>query len=140
MNIYRTESKEQALKKILESATNSRYIGIAKGILEEIKVKFDSEELEELIELLKGENDFCFNIDGGEYRIINDYIIDQVFEEYMDNYIDENIINQIPQNLQYYFDSEMFINDTKIEHGYSVLATYDNNWYEVNNWYIFRTN
>ena len=65
-------------------------------------------------------------------------------EIYKENYIEECILPEIPDNLQYYFNNEAWKRDAKMDGRGHSLATYDGAEYEetVNNttYYIYRTN
>lgn len=85
-------------------------------------------------------------INGCNLLVLAEDEADNAFENYMRNYIDECVLNQIPENLHRYFNEEEFIEDTKSMDGRGVLACYDG--YEVgpcnfgdgfgNNIYIYR--
>ena len=118
------------------SKTNNE---VAKDLLTEIEVNFDEETIEELEDHLN-DTDFEMDIDGATYRFIHDSEIENAFKEYMESYIDDCVLPEIPEYLQAYFDSESFISDTRINDGYSIFASYNGNHEEVGSWNIFRTN
>lgn len=64
-------------------------------------------------------------INGCNLLVLTDDEADKAFEDYMKIYIDECILNQIPENLHRYFNEEEFIEDSKSMDGRGVLASYD---------------
>lgn len=74
----------------------------------------------------------CLEIDtrevstnGQSLLVLTDDEADEAYEKYLQNYIDEVILTDIPEKYHYYFNSEKFINDAKIESGREELAEYD---------------
>lgn len=80
---------------------------------------------------------------SAEYAVVPEEDIDEVFEAYGENYIDECVLPNADETLKKYFDSERFIEDLKAD-GYGIMSSYDGNYEEVTfdgkTYYIFRLN
>lgn len=80
-------------------------------------------------------NGLSFSSGNEEYRLLDECEAEDLFNETLDNYIDDCILSQIPQNLRYYFDSEAFKRDVQLNEGRGpTLAPYDGIEHE----YFFR--
>ena len=91
------------------------------------------------------ENDGNFSVNSREYFVLDDYDADKKFNQYMDDYIDDCVLSEIPENYRKYFDDKAFKKDVLDSNGRgSTLATYDGEELEkmVNGtfYYIYRTN
>lgn len=94
--------------------------------------KFDIQVAEKLLE-------------DEDYMILTDDEADDMYNDYLDNYIEECILDQIPDNLRFYFDDDRFKNDCKLEGGRGyALASYDGHeheyYYNGTTYYIYRLN
>lgn len=65
-------------------------------------------------------------VEGQSLLVLTDNEADEAYEKYIQNYIDECVLIDIPERYHNYFDEEKFINDVKINDGRSSLAGYDN--------------
>lgn len=79
-------------------------------------------------------------IDGEEYMYGTDDEMDVVWDERLENYIDECILPLLPDDLQRYFDNESWKSDARFDGRAHTLATYDGNEQESNGIYFYRTN
>ena len=81
---------------------------------------------------------------NAEYAVVPTKSLDRCFENYMDNYIDEVVMPEIPKAYQFYFDNAKFANDCRISDGYGTMASYDGNENEIHvgdqMYHIFRLN
>jgi len=82
-------------------------------------------------------------IDDCDYYVYTEDEANDVWDEDLDNYIDECIMPDLPEVAQRYFDRESFIRDARYD-GRSVLARYDNIELETTvldtEYYIYRIN
>lgn len=69
------------------------------------------------------------NIDNNNYMVLTDEEADKQWDEYLDNYIDECILPELPENFRFYFDSDSWKNDAKID-GRGILSFYDGAEYD----------
>jgi len=93
-------------------------------------------------EIEQGYNENTFEHEGEEYLVVTDSEADDLWEEDLDNYIEEFIYPQFKEiGLQErYFDEEAWKNDAKYDGRAHSLARYDGNEYEQDGFYIYRTN
>lgn len=79
-----------------------------------------------------------------EYLVYTDEEADQAWDESIENFIDECVLPDLPDNYRRYFDNEAFKNDCRYDGRGHTLASYDGNEYTetVNGtaYYIYRTN
>jgi antirestriction protein len=79
-----------------------------------------------------------------EYVVVQETLMDGLFKEYMEEYIDECVIGDIPESLRGYFDYEAYIDDWENDDGYSVMASYDGYIDDIDilgdQYYVFRIN
>lgn len=79
-----------------------------------------------------------------EYVVVQETLMDVLFREYMEEYIDECVIGDIPESLRGYFDYEAYIDDWENDDGYSVMASYDGYIDDIDilgdQYYVFRIN
>ncbi len=88
------------------------------------------------------EYDNTFSCNGEEFMVLTDEESDDMWDEQMDNYIDDCILDQMPTNLRSYFDYERFKKDESYSGRGALLSGYDGieNEVEVNgdDYYIYR--
>lgn len=100
---------------------------------EAIRKAFDGEKVADTRELEETED--------GEYLVLTDEEADERARESLDNYIEECVLSQIPDNLVEYFDTDQFAEDALRNDGRGVsLASYDSEEFEVEGFYIYRIN
>lgn len=91
-----------------------------------------------------GYNDEEFTYNWQEYLVLTDEEADDKEDEYLENYIDECILYEIPQQYRFYFDRELFKRDARMDGRWNSLASYDSNENEETvdwvTYYIYRTN
>jgi len=78
--------------------------------------------------------------EGGEYLVVEDDEADRIWDEYMENYIEECVLDQLPDNLRGYFDNEAFKRDAAHDGRGHTLASYDGHENFEGDFYIYRTN
>ena len=86
-----------------------------------------------------------FFVNGREYFVLDEYDANKKFNQYMDDYIDDCVLSEIPESYRNYFDDKAFKKDVLDSDGRGpTLATYDGEELEkmVNGtfYYIYRTN
>lgn len=104
---------------------------------------FDTSLIEDINELDIGTD--TVHINGEDIYVLTDGEADDLADEMLDSYIDECILDQIPEQYQYYFDSEKFKEDVIYYDGRAQqLSAYDGNEYEYSvndtDYYIYRWN
>jgi len=113
-----------------------------KALIQYLKItdKDDQEDIKELY-------DNCFETCVGEFLVLNDREADELFEDQIENYIDECILHELPEPYRYYFDNEKFIRDVRLSDGRGpTLAGYDGaeqetRLDEIEDWvFIYRVN
>lgn len=79
-----------------------------------------------------------------EYLVCTDSEADDEWDAYMDSYIDDCVLCELPENYKMYFDSEKFKKDCSYDGRGHSLASYDGNeneeTFEGETYYIYRTN
>lgn len=93
-------------------------------------------------------DEMSFEVGNGkypdEYLVLTDDEADERWDEYLESYLDECIICDLPDELQMYFDSEKWKRDTRIDGRGHSISSYDGCEEEVEvdgeTLYIFRMN
>lgn len=79
-----------------------------------------------------------------EYLVVTDDEADKLWDDYLENYIDECIIPEVPSQYQGYFDREAWKKDAYHDGRAHSLSTYDGDEHEEEvegtNYFIYRTN
>jgi len=85
-----------------------------------------------------------FEADGGEYLVLTDDEADDMWDERLEDYIDECILHELPEQYQSYFDRESWKRDARHDGRGHTLNHYggsedeeqvDGEWF-----FIYRTN
>jgi len=89
-------------------------------------------------------HDECFlEVNGDYYLVYTDDEANDAWEESMDNYIDEIVLEEIPEHLRGYFDYKGFKHDCSFDGRGHTLASYDGQEEEIEvegtTYYIYRT-
>lgn len=64
----------------------------------------------------------------GEYLVLDESERETAADQALDNYIDECILSDVPENIRHYFDSKAWKRDALMSDGYGhTLASYDHN-------------
>lgn len=88
----------------------------------------------------------CVSTVGGarEWLVVTDERADELWDEDLDNYLDECVLDQLPEVAQRYFDRESWKSDAKVDGRAHSLARYDGHEYDytVNDttYYVYRQN
>ena len=85
-----------------------------------------------------------YSAEGKQYLVVTDEEADELWEADLENYLEECIYPDLPENLRFYFDDEKWKRDARIDGRAHSLSRYDGNEdeEEVNGvtYYIYRTN
>lgn len=71
-----------------------------------------------------------FMFEGGEYLILDEDELDEALNKYCQEVCLPDVLNEIPEHLQYYFDEEKYFDDLKVNDGVGLIATFDGEWDE----------
>jgi len=90
------------------------------------------------------ENDNYFEIGNRQRLIVTDEEAEEIWDNYLEQYIDDCVLCKSPKEYRNYFDNEAFKRDCQIDGRAHSLATYDGSeqTQSINgtNYYIYRTN
>ena len=140
------------LKELLNDY-DERVIALAQHLeldLEINEADFENEEEKEeaiqniIDELDNISNDYdnAYSYGNKEYLVLTDEEADEEEDRQLDNYLDECIYPELPENLRYYFDDEAWKRDARMDGRGHIISTYDGTEYEekVNDtwYYIYR--
>lgn len=84
-------------------------------------------------------------LESEDYIILDDQEADDMFSNLMDDIINDTVLTQIPDNLQYYFDTDSYKEDVKQNDGRGhIISFYDGeeheHVYNGTSYYIYRMN
>ena len=83
-------------------------------------------EPEEYDDIEEGYSNTVFEVGQAEYLVLTDDEADALFDEMLDQYIDDCVLTEMPDNLHFYFDDEKFKRDVRISDGRGhTIASYD---------------
>lgn len=86
-------------------------------------------------------NGNTLEIDGDEYLFGTESEMDKLYQQYLDNYIDEIILPEIPTHYHFYFDEDSWKRDAEINGSRGeALSSYDGSELESGDYYLYRTN
>lgn len=85
-------------------------------------------------------DDNLFEYGSSEYLVCTDSEADDLWDEDLENYIDECILHELPEAYRNYFDREDWKSDARMDGRGHSLNRYDGNEYEVDGFYIYQTN
>ena len=102
--------------------------------------KYDSDELEELMSNL-GVDDFTIDLDGAEYRFIQESAIDIIFADSVQEMIEGCYgIEDLPGIISCHIDWTGIVQDCMVDGFGHHFSHYDGSEENVAGYYIFRTN
>jgi len=118
-----------------------KVIALAKFLCQGMKYTLEElpeEEREGMIEEAKKA------IEDYDYEVYTDEEADEKWEEALDNYLDECVYPELPENMRFYFDDEKWKMDARFDGRGHSLSRYDGveNYEEVDRgtYYIYRQN
>lgn len=91
-------------------------------------------------EIEQGYDEDTFEYFGSEYKVYTDSEADDAFENYIDQYIDDCVLHEIPESYRQYFDRQAFTKDCEYDGRGHFLAGYDGVENEQDGYYIYQTN
>lgn len=103
--------------------------------------ELSAEKIEELTDLIESENDFYFELEGGEwFRFIHNSEIEDTFYNSCVDLLEECYFNKDNEFLQRYIDYDGYVRDCSYDWYGVHFSSYD--WSEeyLDEYYIFRTN
>lgn len=71
------------------------------------------------------------HINGGEYLVLTDEEADELWDEYLEQYIDDCILPEVPESSQQYFNREAWKRDARVDGRGHTISPYDGNETEV---------
>lgn len=91
------------------------------------------------IDVISGKS---FEIGRAQYLVVTDDEADRLYDDYLDNYIDENVLSEIPEHYHRYFDTKRYKEDAKIDGRGHHLAHHDGDeqFATIGNetWYLYQ--
>lgn len=85
----------------------------------------------EFDEIEEGYQDDVFEVNGGEYMVLDDDEADEAWEDALDNYLAEVVMPELPEIAQKYFNEEAWKEDAKYDGRGHSLSPYDGEEYET---------
>lgn len=154
-------TNETILNEVLNEY-DEKIIALAQHLGLNLEVNFDAEDYEtdeekakaieeakeelrqELNVIIDGYADNIFDYYGEEYEVLTDDEADDRWEEELDNYLEECVYPELPDNMVNYFDDEAWKRDARFDGRGHSIARYDGceNEEKVNGtwYYIYRQN
>jgi len=88
---------------------------------------------EDIVESKYGDNHFEHGSGKypPEYLVVTDNEADILWDEFLDNYLDECVLPELPEHLRLYFDDEKWKEDARMDDRGQSLSSYDGCEYEV---------
>lgn len=69
--------------------------------------------------------DNSFEAEGSDWLVVTDDEADELWDDELDNYLDECVLPELPENMQHYFDTEAWKRDARIDGRGHSLGRYD---------------
>jgi hypothetical protein len=101
------------------------------------------EALDELESSMNSDDDFSFEFDGNEYRIIKDSSIWEIYRDEIQRTVEECYdlkLDNIPNFVEWSIDWEQTAKNTYVDGYGHTFSSYDGSEHEAGEWWIFRTN
>lgn len=124
------------------------HIEILRAIIDSQSHRIDMDDAREAIETLRdsinqGEDDFTFDFDGNEYRLISESAIWDIYVEEIKNIVEdcyELNLDKIPSFVAVSIDWEKTAQNAYVDGYGHTFSGYDGSEEEAGGYYIFRTN
>lgn len=123
-----------------------QHIELLRGIIDNHSHRVDISTAREAIETLRekmGEDDFTFEFDGNEYRIIADSAIWDIYVEAIKEIVNDCYdlkLENIPDFVAWSIDWEQTAKNAYVDGYGHTFSGYDGSEYEAGGYWIFRTN
>lgn len=88
-------------------------------------------------------NDFTVETEEGEYRFIEEDVIESIHREEIETLVDDCYLSDknIPEMIKRYFDYDSFARDCRLSDGYGHhFSSYDGSEEQNGNYFMFRVN
>ena len=113
-------------------------------LIEEFDLDLDTDEIEAAVEDLDTHlqrQDTCpIDIDMVEVLILDDPAMETAWDDSLQSYLDDCLLDELPEIARRYFDEEAWKRDARMDGVGHSLSSYDGNHHEVGGYNIFRTN
>lgn len=129
----------------MQNRTVNTHIAILRAIINEHNHSIDTDQAREAIKTLRDDlaDDFTFEFDGNEYRIISDDAIWGIYRDEIQRIVEECYdlnLDSIPAFVAFEIDwDETAMNASNDGYGHT-FSTYDHSEVEAGGYWIFRTN
>ena len=105
----------------------------------------DTTKIVALMEHTKEEYEECKSYyEDKDYLVLTDDEANEAWEESLNNYLEECVLAELPDNIRNYFDDEKWITDAKYDGRGHILSPYNGEETEINinkeTFYIYRCN
>jgi len=77
-----------------------------------------------------------FTVDDEEYLVLTDSEADEMWNDSIEEYIEDHILPELPEKFRQYFDSEKFKRDCTHDGRGHTLSSYDGNEHELQGGYF----
>ena len=129
----------------MQNRTVKTHIEIIRAIINEHNHYIDMDQAREAIKTLRDDlsDDFTFDFDGNEYRIIADSAIWDIYRDEIQNIVKECYdlkLNDIPDFVAFDIDWEQTARNVYSDGYGHTFSTYDHSEVEAGGYWIFRTN
>ena len=129
----------------MQNRTVKTHIAILRAIINEHNHYIDMDQAREAIEALQDvlADDFTFDFDGNEYRIISDDAIWPIYRDDIQNIVEECYdlrFDSIPAFVAFDIDWEQTARNVYSDGYGHTFSTYDHSEVEAGGYWIFRTN
>lgn len=123
-----------------------QHIKVLREIIDQHSHNLSMTDAREAIETLRekmGEDDFSFELDGNEYRIISESEIWDIYVEEIKNIVNDCYdlkLDQVPAFIALSIDWEETAKNAYVDGYGHTFSSYDGSECEAGGYYIFRTN
>lgn len=132
--MYNAQTQDNAPDEVIDLSEIDEKV---RALMQELGID-DPDEIKEE----KQANLYCYARE--EYLVMTDGEADHMWDEYLESFIDEVILPEMPEHLQNYFDNEAWKRDARMDGRGHSLASYDGaeNEQEVEGttYYLYRIN
>jgi len=121
------------------------HISILRAIMDEHNHNVDMDQAKEAIETLRHDltDDFTFDFDGNEYRIISDDVIWSIYRDEIRNIVEDCYdlkLDSIPDFVAFSIDWEQTAKNAYLDGYGHTFSSYDHSEVEAAGYWVFRTN
>ena len=129
----------------MQKRTVKTHIAILRAIMDGHNHSIDIDQAREAIETLRDslEDNFTFDFDGNEYRIISDDAIWSIYRDEIKNIVEDCYdlkLDSIPDFVVFSIDWEQTAKNAYVDGYGHTFSSYDHSEVEAGGYWIFRTN